>query len=57
MCVCGGGAAVVVEEMPDFSLIGKVGFKVSRTELKPDGPRGLALSLGKIELVQRERNP
>lgn len=44
-------------KMPDFYLIGKVGFKVSSTELMPDGPRGPRLFLGETELVERERHP
>lgn len=43
--------------MPDLYLIGKVGFKISSTELISDGPRGPELFLGKKELVQRERFP
>lgn len=52
-----GGEIVGAGEMPHFYLIGKVGFKVLRTELMPDGPRGPGLFLGKTELMQREQNP
>lgn len=41
-------ATVIVEEMPDMDLTGKVGFKVSRTELTPDSPRGPGCFLGKM---------
>lgn len=45
---------VIVEEMLDMDLIGKVGFKVFRIEFILDSLRGLGCFLGKMVGVEGE---